>query len=235
MNQKKRIVLKLTGEVLQHSASGLDASLLESVAQQVKTLLPTVQFGIVMGGGNFFRGAQRSEIHIAQNTAHTVGMLATMMNGLIIQDIFEGIGITTALFSAIPCESAGYELSPQNIRNALNEKDCLIFAGGTGNPYFTTDTTSVLRTLQLNASELWKGTKVDGIYAQDPLKDPSAAVLKKVTYKDAIKNRLGIMDMSAFVLAEEHKIRIRIFNVFTDNALIHAASNKEFGSLLSET
>lgn len=234
MNQKKRVVLKLTGEVLQHTPKGLDSSHLESIAKQVKKLLPTIQFSIVMGGGNFFRGAQGAEIHISEQTGHAVGMLATMMNGLIIQDVFEGIGITTALFSALECTSVGYELSPQNIRNALSTKECLIFSGGTGNPYFTTDTTAVLRALQVGAVELWKGTKVDGIYSKDPLKDASAEVLKKVTFKDAIKDRLAIMDMSAFVLAEEHKVRMRIFNIFTENALIQAASTPEFGSTIVE-
>lgn len=233
-SERKVIVLKLTGEIIQHSTEGINANLLEGIAQQIKELRTSHQFGIVMGGGNFFRGAQHGT-EISASVGHYVGMLATMMNGLIIQDIFERAGIRTQLFSAFVCEEVGIALSPQNIRDGLREKDCLIFSGGTGNPYFTTDTTAVLRTLQLNAAELWKGTKVDGIYSADPLKDSSAQIIKKLCYSDALAKHLKVMDPSAYALAEQFNIRTRIFNIFTKNALIMAATTPTFGSTIVET
>lgn len=226
------IVLKLTGEIIRHSQEGIDASLLEDIARQVKELRSTHQFGIVMGGGNFFRGARQGAV--SPQVGHYVGMLATMMNGLIIQDIFERMGISTVLFSALACEEVAYSLSPQSVAQGIKEKDCLIFAGGTGNPYFTTDTTAVLRTLQLNAAELWKGTKVDGIYLADPQKDPAAQLVKVMTYQDILNRRLEVMDLSAFALAEQHNVRTRIFNIFTKNALIQAAKTPTFGSTIVE-
>ncbi len=230
---RKTIVLKLTGEIIQHTSAGLDATLLEDIARQIKLLRATHQFGIVMGGGNFFRGAQHGT-EISAQVGHYVGMLATMMNGLIIQDIFERAGISTALFSAITCEEVGFSLSPQNIANGLHDKDCLIFAAGTGNPFFTTDTTAVLRTLQLNADELWKGTKVDGVYLTDPQKDPSAQIVKRLTYHEALAKRLQVMDLSAFALAEQYKVRTRVFNIFTKDALLQAATIPTFGSTIVE-
>lgn len=228
------IVLKLTGETLKHTPTGLDTSLLEDIARQIKTLSASHQFGIVMGGGNFFRGAQ-NETQISVHVGHYVGMLATMMNGLIIQDVFERAGIRTALFSALTCEEVGFVLSPQAIAQKRQDKDCLIFSGGTGNPYFTTDTTAVVRTLQLNAQEFWKGTKVDGVYITDPLKDPSAKIVKKLTYQEALTKRLAIMDLSAYALAEQYKVRTRVFDIFTQDALLKAASTPTFGSIIEET
>ncbi len=228
------IVLKLTGEIVKHSTQGIDATLLEDIALQIKELRSTHQFGIVMGGGNFFRGA-RPGSGLSPQVGHYVGMLATMMNGLIIQDIFERVGLSTLLFSAVNCPEVGSALSPQALTQGLKEKECLIFAGGTGNPYFTTDTAAVLRSLQLNAVELWKGTKVDGIYSSDPTKDPNAQLVKITTYQDVLNKRLEIMDLSAFALAEQHNVRTRIFNIFTKNALIKAAQTPTFGSTVVDT
>lgn len=230
---RTRIVLKLTGELIQHSTQGLNTFLLEDVARQIKELTPTYQFGIVMGGGNFFRGAQRGT-KVSAMAGHYAGMLATMMNGLIIQDILEQEGVSTTLLSALACEEVGDALSPQNIQGALKEKDCILFAGGTGNPYFTTDTTAVLRTIQIGAKELWKGTKVDGIYLTDPVKDPSAQKVRTVTYKEALDRRLAIMDLSALALAEQYNIPIRVFNIFTKDAVLEAARVPEFGSRFVE-
>ncbi len=229
--QQKTIIVKLTGNLIEQTDHGLDATYLEALAAQVKQLSETITFGIVMGGGNFFRGAvQSKEVHISEQTGHTVGMLATMMNGLILQDIFEQAGINTTLFSALPCETVGLPLSPQGLRSALRQKRCLIFSGGTGNPFFSTDTTAVVRALQIGATEIWKGTKVDGIYTDDPKKNPQAQMIKRLSYKEALEKNLHIMDAAAFALAEPHNLVLRVFNIFTDNALIKAATDTEFGS-----
>ena len=236
MSHRKKIILKLTGELLRHTDRGFDASALENIAGQIKQLSSSYTFGIVTGGGNFFRGSQQSpEIGISLQTGHYVGMLATMMNGLIIQDIFEHAGIATTLFSAVPCDTIGLPLSPQAIRTALESDRCLLFAGGMGNPFLSTDTTAVIRALQIGATELWKGTKVDGVYSEDPLKNPQAQRLAKTTYKKALHDDLHIMDAAAFALADPHNLIIRIFNIFHENALLKAAHEKDFGSTISHS
>ena len=221
------ILLKLTGNVLDKGPA-----LLENIAAQIKQLDQT--FGIVIGGGNFFRGARQSkELHISEHTGHKIGMLATIMNGLIIQDIFEQAGITTTLFSALPCETVALPISPQGLHKALRDSHCVIFSGGTGNPYFSTDTTAVVRALQMKAKQIWKATKVEGIYSADPQKDTTAELLKNVTYQQALEQDLGIMDATAFALAKDHDLELRVFNIFSDNALIQAAQDPHFGSRVS--
>lgn len=230
---KKNILLKLTGEIITHSDKGLDASFVRSIARQINELKSTCNFSIVIGGGNFFRGSIEGEqIRLSTQVGHYVGMLATVMNGLIIQDIFEQNNIKTELLTAITCPQIAQDISSYKIINALNEGKCIIFTGGTGNPFFTTDTNAVLRALQINAFELWKGTKVDGVFAQDPVKNPQSPLLKETTYEQALQNKLGIMDLEAFVMAQKNNLVIRIFNIFQDNALIKAFNNKDFGSII---
>ncbi|MBA3752054.1 UMP kinase [Candidatus Dependentiae bacterium] len=231
---KKTVLLKITGEILPHTDQGLDGTLLRTIASQLKELSTDYQFGIVMGAGNFFRGAHPGkDLPISANVSHSVGMLATLMNGLIIQDIFELYDIKTHLFTATQNETIGDRISPQALRKAAQEKDCLIFAGGSGNPYFTTDTTAVLRALQIGACEVWKGTNVEGVYSSDPHKNKDAHLLTQVCYEDAIRNRYAVMDLSAFTLAEQHKMPLRIFNVFKENALLYASKNPSYGSRIS--
>lgn len=234
--ERTRILLKLTGNLLEQTSQGIDTTSMKKLAQQIKHLQDTITFGVVVGGGNFFRGARQSaQSGIREQTGHAVGMLATMMNGLIIQDIFEQENIKTTLFTAVPCDFVGSSPSPQALTNALENHHCLIFSGGTGNPYFSTDTTAVVRALQMGAVELWKGTNVDGVYSDDPIKNPSAEHIKRLSYKDALFKKLSIMDATAYSLAEAHTLPLRIFNIFTENALIHAAHNKEFGSTIDQT
>lgn len=227
---KKTILLKVTGEILPCTERGFDGSFLETLTSQLKKLLATHRFSIVVGGGNIFRGAHPGKLSISTNVGHSVGMLATMMNGLIVQDVFEQAGISTQLFTASCNEAVGITPSPQAIREALSKKECLIFAGGSGNPYITTDTTAVIRALQVGAQELWKGTHVDGIYSQDPKEDTSASLLKSVSYKEVLNQRYGVMDLAAFALAEQYKVYLRIFNIFKEEALIKAAQDATFGS-----
>lgn len=236
MSRKKIILLKLTGELIEQTSAGLNADRIRSLGAQIKALMADYTFAIVIGGGNFFRGAQQGiEVHISPQVSHYVGMLATMMNGLIIQDIFEQLGIHTSLFSALDCPEVGLSISAQEIRTAQHNGHCMLFTGGTGNPYFTTDTNAVLRALQINADQLWKGTKVDGIYTQDPHTYPDAVLLQQVSYTTALDQRLGIMDLEAFALAQKHALSIRVFNIFTENALLRAAAESTFGSTISST
>jgi uridylate kinase len=231
MSLKKTILLKLTGELIPHTSLGLNADLIRSIGHQIKELLCDYNFAVVIGGGNFFRGAQQGpEVAITSQASHYVGMLATMMNGLIIKDIFEQLAINTTLFCGIDCPTVGLPISAQALQRAQKENSCILFAGGTGNPYFTTDTNAVLRALQLNAISLWKGTKVDGIYTADPRVDPCARFVPRLSYDKAISSKVGVMDLVAFALAQQHGLTIRIFNIFIENALLKAAADDRFGS-----
>ncbi len=230
---RTRILLKITGELFLNDRS-LTNRYLNPMLAQIKELSPTHQFSLVVGGGNFFRGNQHgTALGLTQSVGHTIGMLGTMMNGLILKDLLEQHGMASELLCALPCSSVGSPINHQAIDLALQQGHTLIFTGGTGNPFFTTDTTAVLRGLETQASQVWKGTKVDGIYDQDPVKNPSARLLKKVRYQEAIENSYGIMDQTSYVLAAQHKLPIRVFNIFADNALIAAAQDAQFGSLIS--
>jgi uridylate kinase len=231
--EKKRILLKITGQILLDERGNLSANNIKNLAQQIQKLKENFTFSIVIGGGNFFHGNEQSKIlGIAQNTSHYIGMLATCMNGLILQDIFVQNNIKTTLFSALTCSEISRKISIQNLRQALNNDDCIIFSGGTGNPYFTTDTTAVVRALQINAYELWKGTKVNGIYDKDPFIYKDAQFFQTVSSSYALKNKLDIIDQTAFALARQYMLTIRVFRIFDKNSLVKAATEKNYGSLV---
>jgi uridylate kinase len=228
---KKIVLLKLTGEILKANNKIIDPAGVISCAQQIKQLLNTHYIGVVIGGGNFFRGSQQgTALGIKPSVGHQIGMLATMMNGLIIKDIFEREGIASSLFCAVPAPEIGAPVSDQAISAALGKGHCIIFSGGTGNPFFSTDTTAIVRALQINASEVWKATDVDGIYDADPKKKPNASPLKKISFSAMLDDRLTIMDAPAIALAQKHSLPIRVFNLFAQNALIRAAEDTNFGS-----
>jgi len=231
---KKRILLKLTGEILGKPHEPFSADIATNLIEQIKQLEPTHQFGIVIGGGNLFRGSvQGKELGLKAETAHSVGMVATIMNGMILQDLFKKQGLKTKLFSAISCPQVATVINQQVIDCALNKGKIVIFAGGTGNPFFSTDTNAVLRSLQISADEVWKGTSIDGVYTKDPAKCPDAKRLAQLTYAQAIEQRLGIMDLTAYSLAQQHKQTIRVFNIFTPDALLNAAQDSNFGSTIA--
>jgi uridylate kinase len=231
---KKRILLKLTGEIfLDPLSNKLSAQRTLHIIEQIKKLQSTHQFGVVIGGGNFFRGKDQGvALGMTASIGHQAGMLATMMNGLILKDLFEQHGIATALFCAITCPEVGTSISNQSISAALNRDATLVFTGGTGNPFFTNDTNAIIRGLQIEAVEIWKGTNVDGVYDKDPRHHADAQLLKNLTLGQAISEKLGIMDLTAFALAQQYKQPIRIFNIHTPNALIHAANDSYFGSTI---
>lgn len=234
MNQKKKILLKLTGEVfLDPKTRELNATIVNSVILQIKQLNATHQFGIVVGGGNFFRGNEHGKrLGITASVGHQIGMLATLMNGLILKDLLEKQGLCAALLCAMPSPEIGEAISQQSINTAL-EQDCtIVFAGGTGNPFFTTDTNAILRSLQIRASEVWKGTSIDGVYDADPRIHSNAKRLKTIGYTEAFEKKLGIMDLTAYAMAEQYDKTVRVFNIFEENALIKAAQDKEFGSII---
>jgi len=234
MKSKTIILLKLTGELLKNNHSGgLDGSLVKKIARQIVQLQSTHHFGIVIGGGNFFRGNKQGvQLGLSLAVGHQVGMVATLMNGLIVKDLFEQEGLPITLFSAMASSEIGVATSAQNIKKALEKGDYLIFAGGTGNPFFSTDTTAIVRGLQIGADCVWKATNVDGIYDSDPRINSNAYLLSRVSYSDALSNNLKILDATAFALAKENSMKIRVFNVFRDDALLEAASNNRFGTVV---
>lgn len=234
MSQKQTILLKLTGTaLLNKEKSDLDATLMRSLACQIKQLSNDYWFGLVIGGGNFFRGSQHGRVlGLTPATGHQVGMLATALNGLIVQNILQQEGIATHLLSSFSCPAIAESICPEKIARGRSNSQGIIFIGGTGNPFFTTDTAAVVRALQINASTLWKGTNIDGVYDADPHKNHNAKKLATVSFDDAIAQNFGIMDKTAFALAQEHDLPIRVFDIHTPDALVQAAQNEKFGSLI---
>ena len=234
MEHKKRILLKLTGNILRSaSEQELNSEKITHVIKQIKKLKETINFGIVIGGGNILRGDQQGKaIGLRPAVGHQVGMLATIINGVIIKDLLEQQSIPTTLLSAIVCPQICNPISQENIDHALAHNKIIVFSGGTGAPFFTTDTNAVVRALQIGAQEVWKATGVNGVYSKDPAKNPDAQLLKKIKYSDAISQKPGILDTTALTLAEKHAITMRVFNVFDKDSLIKAAKDKTFGSLI---
>lgn len=232
---KKRILLKLTGEIFLDKDGAPTSENVRSVIAQIKTLSDQFQFGIVIGGGNFFRGSQHgARMGVRSSVGHQIGMLATMMNGLMLKDFIEQDDLSAELLCAMPSPEIGKPISQQSIQTSLKKDEILIFTGGTGNPYFTTDTTAILRALQIQADQVWKGTSIDGVYSADPKKNPTAKKLETITFKDAIEKQLGIMDLTAYAMAEQHDETIRIFDIFAPDALLRAARNPQFGSTITK-
>lgn len=234
MKHDGRILIKLTGELFgTNTQKDRQSDQLHAVIQQIAALHKQYNIGIVVGGGNLFRGSiQGKQHHMNAWRAHTVGMFATIMNGLILADLFEQQAIPYSLFSAIPCPQAGLPITPEAVKQALDMNHVMIFSGGTGNPYFTSDTNAVLCALRIGATDLWKASTIDGIYDADPQQNRNAQLLKNLSYQKAIERHLGIMDLSALALAAEHQLRIRVFSIFTPDALLNASRDENFGSII---
>ena len=235
MNHKKRILLKLSGTIFQKKSGKYDEHLwVNHIVEQIKELNNEFQFGIVIGGGNFFRGSQHGRsIGTRPMANHYVGMIATIMNGLLLQDLLSQQNLNADLLSTFICPEFAKPISPQIITKSFNENDIVIFSGGTGNPFFTTDTNAIVRALEIQTTQVWKATDVNGVYDDDPNINQHAKLISKTSYKKAQKDNLKIMDKTAFTLAEEHNITIRIFNIFKENALLNAAKDIFFGSTIS--
>ena len=218
----KRVLLKLSGEVLGNRASGecLDPDVLSSMARRVEVVARLgVQVGIVLGGGNIFRGLQGMGKGVSRTTGDYMGMLATIINGLAMQNALEQLGLDTRIMSAIEMQQIAEPFVQRRAVSHLEEGRVVIFAGGTGNPYFSTDTAAALRASEIGAEALLKATKVDGIYTADPNLDPSATRYDSVSYEEALTQRLKVMDSAAFALCMDNKIPIVVFDFFDEGAL----------------
>jgi uridylate kinase len=227
----KTIILKISGEVFSYGAANGCSVSISDIIKQIKTLSTKCKLGIVIGGGSFFRGATDGEkLNLKPTTAHNVGMVGTIMNGLILNDLLHQEEVDSIVVSALECNTVTYPMNQQIIEKALQKQQCVIFVGGTGNPFVTTDTNAVLKALYIEADEIWKATKVDGIYDSDPKENKNAILIKEITYAKALQQKLGFMDTASLLLAENHNLVIKVFNLFEKNALKKALKDTDFGS-----
>jgi uridylate kinase len=233
----KRVLLKLSGEVLQSKASGLsiDPDVLIGFARQIKTVRRMgVEIAIVVGGGNIFRGHVGESRGIDRNTGDYMGMLATVINALALQDALEKEGIDTRVQTAIEMRQVAEPFIRRRAMRHLSKGRVVIFGGGTGNPYFSTDTAAALRASEMDADALLKATKVDGVYTADPVKNPRARRFKQISYQDAISKQLKVMDAAAFALCMENSIPIIVFDFFKSGNLEKVVAGDSIGTVVSE-
>jgi len=231
-----RILLKLSGEALMGAQNyGIDIEVARSVAQQVRAIYDLgVETAIVVGGGNIFRGVSKSAGNMDRSSADYIGMLATVMNAVVLQDACEKVGIFTRVMSAIDIPQLAEPFIRRRAIRHLEKKRVVIFAAGTGNPYFTTDSAAALRALEIRAEVLMKATKVDGIYSADPMKDETATRYETVSYQEVIEKQLNVMDTSAISLCRENKLPILVFNMKESGNIIRAVNGDlQIGTLVN--
>ena len=230
----KRILLKLSGESLQGKQGyGIDTERLNQYAEQVKTIAQRgVQIGIVIGGGNIFRGLSGAKQGFDRVKGDQMGMLATVINALALQSALEAIGQPVRVLTSIRMEPVGDFYSPAKAQRLLDKGNVVILAGGTGAPYFTTDTGSSLRALEIKADVMLKGTRVDGIYTADPEKDPTATKFDEITYDEVIRRGLKVMDLTATAMAKENGLPIYVFNMDQLGNLEKVINGETIGTLV---
>ena len=231
----KRIVLKISGELLRGGKSGdpIDADILEKVCAQVKELHELgVQIGLVIGGGNIFRGLSGAQRGVDRTTGDYMGMLSTVINGLALMDCLEKMGVNVRVQSAIPMNEIAEPFILRRAIRHLEKGRVVIFVAGTGNPYFSTDTTAALRASEMHADIIMKATKVDGIYDRDPKKHPDAVKYDQITFIDALRQRLNVMDSTAFSLCLDNNVPILVFNLAEPHIIKRAALGEKVGTLV---
>lgn len=217
----RRILLKLSGEALMGEESfGIDPKVLDRMAQEIKELVEMgIQVGLVIGGGNLFRGAGLAEAGMNRVVGDQMGMLATVMNGLAMRDALHRAFVNARLMSAIDLAGVSDTYNWAEAISLLKSGRVVIFSAGTGNPFFTTDSAACLRGIEIQADAVLKATKVDGIYSADPVKNPEAELYSNLTYQEVLEKELKVMDLAAFTLARDHNMPIRVFNMNKPGAL----------------
>ena len=230
----RRVLLKISGESLMgKEAFGLSTPILESLSREIREVHEMgVQIALVVGGGNFFRGAAAEEMD--RVTADQMGMLATLINALALQDAFERNGLTTRVLSALEVRQLAEPFLRRRALRHLERGRIVLLAAGTGNPYFTTDTAAALRAMEIRAEVLLKATKVDGIYTADPLKDPKAELLERVGYFDVLERDLRVMDKTAITLCMENSLPIIVFNIRKPGNIRRIILGEQVGSIVTE-
>ena len=234
MIKYKSVLLKLSGEALMgNQPAGIDPVRLMEYANGIKDAAAMgVRIGIVFGGGNIFRGLKGVDKGFDRVKGDYMGMLATVINGLAIQSALESIGVKARLFTAIRMEPVGEGYSKPRVMEALERGEIVIFAAGTGNPYFTTDTASALRAVEMEAEVLLKGTRVDGVYTADPEKDPTAIKYDTLTFDEAYNRNYKVMDMTSFTMCKENKLPIIVFNMNKEGELCRVLRGEKTGTIV---
>jgi uridylate kinase len=219
--QYKRILLKLSGEAFKGELDyGIDPKECVRIAKDIKAVYKKVQIAVVIGGGNIFRGfAKSKDFNMDRSVADYMGMLATVLNGLALHDALEKQGVDTRVLTAIQMHQIAEPYIRRRAIRHLEKQRVVIFVAGTGNPYFTTDTTAALRGMEIKADVLCKGTKVDGVYTSDPVKDKRAKLFKEISYEEVLAKRLKVLDSTAIALCMENKLPIVVFNMQKGNNL----------------
>jgi uridylate kinase len=231
----KRILLKLSGEMLSgNSPFGIEPEALNYFTSEIKDLTnQNIQVGVVIGGGNIFRGAELEKEKMTDKLkGDYMGMLATVINGIALQSAFEKLGVHTKLITSFRVDKIGEIYNQDKVLKYLEEGYLIIFSGGTGNPYFTTDTAAALRAVEMKADLLIKGTKVDGVFSADPVKDPSAIKFDKVSFNEVFEKQLGVMDMTAITLCRENKMSIVVFDIHKKGNLLKIIKGEKIGTLV---
>ena len=232
----KRVLLKLSGESFADSETnfGISPNILNRIANEIsKASKDGIEIAIVVGGGNFFRGVHESAKDMAQANADYMGMLATVINAIALKDALDRNGNETRVQSAIDMTAVAEPYIRLRAIRHLEKGRIVIFAAGTGNPYFTTDTAASLRAAEIDAEEVIKSTRVEGVFDKDPEKNKDAVMYEKITYKEVVTNKLGIMDLTAITLCEENQMPIRVFDGTISNNIYKALTGDKLGTLVN--
>ena len=232
----KRILLKLSGEELTGELGfGIDPKVLDKMALEIGQLVGIgVQVGLVVGGGNLFRGQALNAAGLDRVTGDHMGMLATVMNALALRDALERSNITSHVMSAIPIGGIVEHYDRRLAMRYLSAGDVVIFAAGTGNPFFTTDSSACLRAIEVEASLVLKATKVDGVYDKDPMEHSDAVMFKRLSYDEVLAQQLGVMDLTAICLCRDHNMPVRVFKMAKSGALLSIVVGEDEGTLIEE-
>ena len=231
----KRILLKISGEMLSGTQEfGLQPEALELYAKKIKSVHDRgYEIGIVIGGGNIFRGISVADKGLDRVSGDYLGMMATIMNSVALQSALENLGCNTRVMSALSITQLAEPYIRRRAIRHLEKNRVVIFAGGTGNPYFTTDTAAVLRAIEIDADIVLKGTKVDGVYSDDPEKNTNAELYDKLNFKEVINNELRVMDLTAITLCKENKLPISVFNIQNSKNLVNLLKGKKIGTIIN--
>ncbi|MEX2283002.1 MAG: UMP kinase [Gemmatimonadota bacterium] len=229
-----RVLLKLSGEALAGDQNfGISPAVVSRLTDEIFSLYRTgVTLGLVIGGGNIVRGTKASEEGMDRVSADYMGMLATVINALAMQDALEQKGVSTRVMTAIRMEALAEPYIRRRALRHLDKDRVVIFAGGTGNPYFSTDTAAVLRAIEMNANVLIKATKVEGVYSADPKKDPQAEFIRQLSYHDVLTRELGVMDAAAVSLCKDNRLPIIVLNIHHKGAVLGALRGEQVGTLI---
>ena len=235
-NEYKRILLKLSGEELMGKEGfGIDPKVLDRMALEIGQLVGIgVQVGLVIGGGNLFRGSALNAAGMDRVTGDHMGMLATVMNSLAMRDALERTNISSQVMSSILMSGVIEQYDRRRAIRYLKDGDVVIFAAGTGNPFFTTDSAACLRGIEIDADVVLKATKVDGVYSADPMLDPEAQLYSNLTYDQILDKKLGVMDLTAICLCREHNMPLRVFRMSKTGALLNLVVGGDEGTLIEE-